>query len=298
LDFGSLTAIDGYQKARTLEDDDAFGETKYALKDLLLPFTNGLRKLLPVRLRDAVPVATWVSRYFNQFYTQYTRREMVALTGLPYSLIDALEDKPDFVILGKMILWLARSGNTQVTDAQHSVPENKGTYNVGEILITLAKQDSEMKNSMRRLIANDRIRNDVIATYSKVRQMAMFTARRNGIEEKNLSQFMIYASTQRNNKYKSLVRNQQYWNAIYGVQAEYLKSHNPSTIQNFADGMIEANRRTYHDLDTYSVVVSETVNSKRGTRLRKIFDAKTGVTYKKLVVDSDPVCETALKTAG
>ncbi len=137
LDFGTMTALAGFERVLLLADDMPFGDTEVFKRDLLFEIMDDFRKNLPADLRAQVPSNAEIGQHFDARYAWHLRRAMLLLTGVPAELLEPLLREPAAAALADELVRIARAGNDRVIRVRLVFPRYAGKYHLGSVLRSL-----------------------------------------------------------------------------------------------------------------------------------------------------------------
>lgn len=305
LDFGTQTAQPGYGKIYVLDDDKPFGDLSELIQENIINFTNNVRHNLPKNIK--IPSEKQFVDRFKNVYKDNLIKDLLDLTGIPRPVIEKLHSKPITTELAKIFKEIALTG-TYIVNADRYVPRKVSSYSLNRILEILAtKLEQTDTNNINYLVdslatecSDLNLRQRLVKKYLQFYKMSFEEAKKMArIENKNFKILALKKCLQLNRDMPDLYRDKLNWDNMQNVQA-YKNTGDRSILWNYLNQRIKDNKRNDPFANSpWTALLDEQEDLVKGIKIRTIWNAKNGKTYKETIkiktpsvsmASSGPIC--------
>ena len=255
LDFGTMTTLDGYQKAMAY-DLKPFGNTTIFEDNLFFILADEWGKYLPANLARELPSKTEIHDLFQKTFTKTFNLEMVKQIGIPQSILQDLESQEAVQKLGSILSKIAFTGPDQLVDIKFRVSKSQNDYNMLNIFKVLSHEafsDSHRLDHMLMVhLSKDSLRTQLVKAYVELMNIIK--------KQAEINNYAI--SDIKNEILKEAERFQQLRDDLFRGPANFLKvissyvknkfSSTQTLFQNFIDGIINRNVSTFKSVMSYT----------------------------------------------
>lgn len=297
LDLGDHTAQEGYSRIWRVQhaQNSPFGSSN-DFKMIFNDMRESWAQTLPKHLKSSLPTRSEMDWHFDNQFENQKKVELVKLTGAPPHLVEKLQaEKGNSLLnvasllfgnensvtkLGSLLLRMTTSGNDVAQFADPNGWENKGTYDVNNMLTELAASgDSEV--AIERVInkympANGSVNPvEVKRAYVAFKKSVLQAAQADGVSSSALNKYMSLTARAKNTTKTNLIRGHKRWRQLWDTTDQGIHG-DPKIVENYIQEQVEKAVTSFKDVAPYHTVVIQKANKAEGTTLREVFDAKTG----------------------
>ncbi len=282
LDYGTQTYQHGFGQITVLEevapagqDFDEYKETNDNLIDVL--------QAHPVE-EQVLPTKEELAALSTRSYAETLRRELLYLTGMPVTIVNAVTHTPEAKAHADALLDVARCGAGRINVDKY-MPDKVTRYSVRSILLQFAEAHGEGADRLfERLsceapypdgcLASAEQKRQFVRKYEDFSLVARQAAADLGIRFQALKLLILENCRKRNRVLHELFRSNLQQTNFHLVES-YKRSGDRWVIWDSVNQRIHRNTVTYSDVDVFEVVLSETRDPVENNLIRYSYDAKT-----------------------
>ncbi len=293
LDYGTMTALSGFDGAKILAHAEAFGEEiSNGHSQTLATLFDTVEKYGSNSLKAAMPDKVEIIAKLILGFEYHKGLELAELTGLPKHLIKIEASTKEFqefvVILNKLTLKI------EETLVDKVMPKMLGRYDVPKIMLELAANaiysPEKISKALLGYIPEEKMRMELAQKFKALYKNCELQALKDGVRVESFHTLVQESSALRNTNLEELYRPQLLEKNVQMI--DNFKMHQDrSLIWDHIDSVVKKSRRTYPNLAPYETCLGSRVNLLDQSTSLVTFDAKLGkyIFHQELMIEGGAV---------
>ena len=280
LDFGTSSAVRGFQRLRILDSESPNGDTLNLKTDLLWSILKDLRMELPGALAAHLPSDEEVGKLLDDRFLFYKQQGFLELAGSPRELSHQLALRNEGAALSNTLMQIVKIGNEQIQEGNESFRSpRKGPVDLKRVLeLTLRnilpRQNPAEPRILRQRLMSATLWKELQTNYEAFYKALQIEAKKEGISGPALDKAIRIGVAARTTTLEELRDGKRARDNFAQASRNFLNG-DLFAVQNLIDGIVE---RSVHEFkrEPFVLETADRTGPTRGLSVRHRLDLKTG----------------------